>query len=351
MALEEAWLTLALSLELPALAWIAGRLELRSLRRVALIVAAVVLVRLVLNYNLLDYALGTLPGLNWLLYGYGLPAAAFYFAARWFGGAARDPLVTVLEAGALAFAVLLVTLEIRDLVTGALDSPHYRLLEQSLQSIAWLALSYGLALRARRDARPVLAWGWRLLAGAAAVQVVLLQVLETNPLWSHEQVGQTLLFDLLLLAYAVPAGFAFLFVGVLRRAGHPRVAAAAGVLGLGLVFVYLSLEVRHAFHREVLGVGPTSDAEWYAYSVAWLAYAGALLALGVWRAEARLRYASLAVVLVTVAKVFLSDMSALTGLYRVASFLGLGLSLVAIGYLYQRFVLPRPAPPPAVGGG
>ncbi len=40
---------------------------------------------------------------------------------------------------------------------------------------------------------------------------------------------------------------------------------------------------------------------------------------------------------------FLIDMSALTDLYRVASFFGLGLSLVGIGYLYQRFVFPRPA--------
>ena len=49
----------------------------------------------------------------------------------------------------------------------------------------------------------------------------------------------------------------------------------------------------------------------------------------------------------TVAKVFLIDMGSLDGLYRVASFLGLGLSLVGIGYLYQRFVFPaaKPAAP------
>jgi uncharacterized membrane protein len=35
-------------------------------------------------------------------------------------------------------------------------------------------------------------------------------------------------------------------------------------------------------------------------------------------------------------------MSELTGLYRVASFLGLGLFLIGIGYLYQRFVFPTP---------
>jgi uncharacterized membrane protein len=44
-------------------------------------------------------------------------------------------------------------------------------------------------------------------------------------------------------------------------------------------------------------------------------------------------------------KVFISDMAGLQGLYRVASFLGLGLSLVAIGWIYQRFVYPRPPGP------
>jgi uncharacterized membrane protein len=46
-------------------------------------------------------------------------------------------------------------------------------------------------------------------------------------------------------------------------------------------------------------------------------------------------------VLITVSKVFLVDASDLTGLYRVASFLGLGLSLIGIGYLYQRLLFRR----------
>jgi len=47
---------------------------------------------------------------------------------------------------------------------------------------------------------------------------------------------------------------------------------------------------------------------------------------------------ALAILILTVRKVFLSDMAALGGLYRVASFLGLGLFLVGIGYIYQRYV-------------
>src|SRR3546814_1018878 len=54
MVLEQAWLTVALSLLLPATAWIATRLELHSLRPVAVAVAAVVLARLVLTLHVID---------------------------------------------------------------------------------------------------------------------------------------------------------------------------------------------------------------------------------------------------------------------------------------------------------
>jgi uncharacterized membrane protein len=338
MALEQAWLTVVLALELPALAWLAARLEVPALRKVALTLAAIVLVRLVLNYQVLDYPLGALPGLNWLLYGYAVPAAAFFIAARWFRRAANDLLVLILEAGALVFAVLLITLEIRSLVAGRLDTPHYGLLEQSLQSIAWLAASYGLMRASRRHDRLVLRWGWRLLAALATLQVVLLQLIAKNPLWSRIEIGDMLGLDLLLLAYLVPAVFTFLFARRLPEVAPRRFATAAAVLGLVLVFVYLTLEVRHAFHGAILVGGRTSDAEWYSYSVVWLVYAGALLALGFQRRDPWLRHAALAIVLVTVIKVFVWDMAELSGLYRATSFLGLGLSLVAIGWLYQRFV-------------
>jgi uncharacterized membrane protein len=332
MALEQAWLTTVPALELPAL------------RKVALALAAIVLVRLVLNYRVLDYPLGAVPGLNWVLYGYGVPAAAFFVAARWFRVAADDLLVMVLEAGALVFAVLLVTFEIRSLIAGSLDSPHDCLLEQSLQSIAWLATAYGLMLAGRRHDRPVLRWGWRLLAALAALQVVLLQLIADNPLWSRIEIGEMPVLDLLLLAYVVPAVFAFLFARRLREAAPRGFALTAAVLGLVLAFARLTLEVRHTFHGPVLVGGPTTDAEWYSYSVAWLAYAGALLALGFYRSDVRLRHAALAIVSITVIKVFVWDMAELTRLYRAASFLGLGLCLVGIGYLYQRFVLPAPRP-------
>jgi uncharacterized membrane protein len=44
------------------------------------------------------------------------------------------------------------------------------------------------------------------------------------------------------------------------------------------------------------------------------------------------------VMLLSVLKVFLYDMKNLSDLYRVFSFLGLGVSLLALAWVYQRFV-------------
>ena len=73
-------------------------------------------------------------------------------------------------------------------------------------------------------------------------------------------------------------------------------------------------------------------------------FGGLLLVLGIVLKNTALRYASLAVMLLAVGKVFLFDTAHLEDLYRVLSFLGLGLTLIVLGYLYQRFVFARPEP-------
>ena len=65
-----------------------------------------------------------------------------------------------------------------------------------------------------------------------------------------------------------------------------------------------------------------------------------------------LRWASLVLVMATVAKVFLHDLGELRDLYRVASLLGLAISLIIVSLAYQRLVLGSPpltATPPDPG--
>ena len=84
IVLHDQWVTLAIALMLPPLAWIEARTDLPALRRVALAVAALVIIRLLGNWYVLDYGFGTAPVANGLWLAYAVPAACFWLAARMF---------------------------------------------------------------------------------------------------------------------------------------------------------------------------------------------------------------------------------------------------------------------------
>jgi uncharacterized membrane protein len=111
-----------------------------------------------------------------------------------------------------------------------------------------------------------------------------------------------------------------------------------GLLALALAFAYVTFAVRHGFHGERLDRPTVFDRENWTYSAAWLLFGIALLVAGILFRQTVLRAASGAVIAIVVLKVFLFDMSALTGVLRAASFLGLGLVLIVIGRLYQRLL-------------
>jgi uncharacterized membrane protein len=77
----------------------------------------------------------------------------------------------------------------------------------------------------------------------------------------------------------------------------------------------------------------------------WALTGVAALVVGLRRDDRALRLGSLALLLVTVGKVFLYDLAALTSLYRVGSFIGLGLLLLVAAGIWQRMRPPAPAEP------
>ena len=150
-----------------------------------------------------------------------------------------------------------------------------------------------------------------------------------------------------MLGYAVPAVLMLLLsyaVAGRRPAAYANTIAAGALI---FALTYVSLEIRRLYHGPVMAVGPTTGAEQYTYSIAWLAFGVALLGIGIIFNSRRARLASAAVIALTIMKAFLIDMSALTGAYRALSFMGLGVVLVAIGWLYQRILFRKSAAPPA----
>jgi uncharacterized membrane protein len=148
-------------------------------------------------------------------------------------------------------------------------------------------------------------------------------------------VGDLPVWNALLLADAVPA----LVYGVLAWLvpQRPKLRMIARVLAAGYAFAWVTLEIRRAFHTRVELFAGSTDVEWYLYSVAWLAFAAAALALGLVRGNQWLRRVGLIGVGVVVGKVFLSDMAELSGVLRALSFICLGGALVGLGYAYRRF--------------
>jgi len=186
----------------------------------------------------------------------------------------------------------------------------------------------------------------QIIAVLALAVIVIGLMVDENPFFvNHEPGGY--LFNIVLLGYALPAVLAAI-LGLMTRETRPQwYRTVAAVTAVTLALMYLSLEVRIFFSPEGTNAGAMSSAEGYTYSAVWLAFGVVLLIVGIFLRSQPVRLCSAAVVLLTVAKVFLVDMGGLTGVWRAFSFIGLGLVLVGIGYLYQRLLFRKPPAVPA----
>ncbi|MDA9497221.1 DUF2339 domain-containing protein [Bradyrhizobium sp. CCBAU 11357] len=347
-ALEKGWLTIALALMSLGTAWISLQRPIPVLRRLAAIFAAIVTARIVYDPRIVGDAVGTTPIFNWLLWGYGLPAASFWGASIFLRRRADDAPLRVVETAAILFTALLAFAEIRHFATGGRMTSPPSLLEFALQVCITLAMAIGLERLRLRSHSIVHNVGAIVLTSIAGIISVFgLLILENPLLLSSVNVGG-LVFNLLLLGYALPAVLMLLLSYAV--AGHRPVAYANTIAAGALVFAltYVTLEIRRFYHGPVLLYGGTSAAEQYTYSIGWLAFGVVLLGVGILVNSERARLASAAVIALTILKAFVIDMSTLTGVYRALSFMCLGVVLVAIGWLYQRILFRRQiAPPPA----
>jgi uncharacterized membrane protein len=77
----------------------------------------------------------------------------------------------------------------------------------------------------------------------------------------------------------------------------------------------------------------------FTYSAFFMLYGALLLTLGFRFRQPFLRWQGLILIAITIAKVFLFDMHELSQVYRVLSFLGLGVLLMAVSFVYQKDLL------------
>ncbi|HUD72661.1 MAG TPA: DUF2339 domain-containing protein [Dongiaceae bacterium] len=223
-------------------------------------------------------------------------------------------------------------------------------LEKEWITIGWAVEGLALIALWKRLDHPGLKWFALGLLGAAAGRLVL------NPaVLGYYPRSASRLLNWLMYTYLVPAVALVGSAAILRpleaarardwerdayAGGRAIGAAGAGLAAIAVVFVWINLAIADWYATGpvlTLSFG-TEPAQRLTVSIAWALYALLLLGLGMARRAMALRWISLAFLLVTIGKVFLYDLGALQDLYRVASLVGLAVSLILVSLLYQRFV-------------
>ncbi|MCK5374876.1 MAG: DUF2339 domain-containing protein [Alphaproteobacteria bacterium] len=350
--LKYEFLSVAIATQVLATTWVATRVPIVALRQIAMMLAgvfgfllipqALLLVQLT-AYSLVEIKLPlqtSVPIVDWPLFQLGLPAAMFIGATYFLRRDKDGSFVRVLELASLGLVAVMGYYLNRHAFHAA-DEVMFKnasFFERNIMTNILFVYGIACLYAGRRFERIAFSWGGAGLCVVALFRVIYFDIIMHNPLWTHQEIRGIFLANELALAFGVPILWAWFANKELSYTNMKKICNYSGLSILLFVFTWLSLNIRFIFHGAYLDVGVTSNAETYAYSVAWLLLGLCLLGLGVWKKDKMIRYASLAIMILTVGKVFLHDASELEGLFRVFSFLGLGLSLLGLSFFYTRFV-------------
>ena len=170
-----------------------------------------------------------------------------------------------------------------------------------------------------------------VFGGAALGHFLVYTGLLHDPLWARQAAGPVPLANLALAAYAIAIGAV---LSLRRWVGAPHGVFDTAVMALVTAGALTLL--RQAFAGSILIDAPLGQTEDMLRSLLGIVLAVGFLLIGSRRGERSWRLGSLVLILVTVVKVFVFDTAVLEGLVRIASFVALGASLIAIGWFYSR---------------
>lgn len=343
-------LTIALGLVTAATMLTHMRYPLKGLRIFAVVAIAPYIMRLLWEpfINKAELVDAT-PFFNILTLGYGLPAIGFIFAA-YIATRHRDDIWTqALQAIAIISSVISITMLALHAIDPTFTFNTYRTAIAAAATLVMVGGAFSLGLtriaRSENGSSRILRWAAEglgilgMLIGALSLFVGLNPVLPMAR-WEYGSVnvhmGEGLLFNLIGYAYALP----FVLFALIIWCGRENKSKYYQWTALGFTALlgafWINLTIRHAFHGVKIASAPILQAENYTYSLVWLIIGIIVLFLGIkWRQQL-LRKVSGVIILLVVLKAFIIDMAHLEGVLRAISFIGLGGTLMGIGFVYQR---------------
>jgi uncharacterized membrane protein len=184
------------------------------------------------------------------------------------------------------------------------------------------------------------------LAGVGLLVVVFVRLTLNPAVLSYHPRAAFPIFNWYLYTYGI--GTACLFAAA-RLLAPPR----SGVLGhnvrpllytLGTLLAFFTVNIEIADYFSTPGTAALTFqfsgnfARDMSYSIAWALFALLLLIVGIRKRIAATRYAGLALLGITVVKLFFHDLSQLEQLYRIGAFIAVAVIAILASFLYQRFL-------------
>jgi hypothetical protein len=207
----------------------------------------------------------------------------------------------------------------------------------------WLTLSWafeGAALIWLNRRAPA---KWLVVLGSALL-VIAFSRLAVNPLvFKYYERGTVPLLNWYLYSYGLVAALLFLAARLITKSEYTaQLKGAFCAMGTVLLFLLINIEIADLFAQ---GAYLTFEfnrnfARDMTYSIAWSLFALALIIIGVKREAPVVRYAGLALMGVTLIKLFLHDLTQLDALFRIGAFIGVAIILIFASWMYQRFLSP-----------
>jgi uncharacterized membrane protein len=278
----------------------------------------------------------------------------FYSRAQDIDGKEKSALLPLLIAAANLLAVVMLSAE----ALGYFERVEVTMISQSASSVQMtslhsakqLALSViwtvysaaALVVGVRRNSK-------LLRVGAFALLALTTIKLLTVDLTYYDAAGRALIFNPTFAAFALLVAAIALGVWLYSRnkqigEGERSVMITAlTIAGNLLAIIALSAEAIGYFEAQVvnnIASGESSYdlrlAQQLSLSLVWIVYGGGMLTVGIIRRNRLLRVMALLLVGITIFKVFLFDLASLERVYRIISFIVLGVILLAVSFLYQR---------------
>ena len=183
------------------------------------------------------------------------------------------------------------------------------------------------------------------LTGLALLVIAFVRLALNPAVFADYPRGGTAVWNWHLYAYGVVAAAQFLgaswFTDPAGRLAGFKPRGVLHAFGGVLLFLLLNLEIADSFTppgaRCIAFSFGGNFARDMTYSIAWGLFSLGLLGLGIWRKSPPARYAAIGLLVVTLLKVFLYDLSAIENIFRIGALVGVAVIAFITSFLYQRF--------------